>query len=64
VNWEKLREEIEQFGIKNTRVVAVMPLHPPARLMTVVTDGIEPCRDMYLERSDHPKSKYYGRSKK
>ena len=60
MNWEALREAIKNEEFKFSSMVAVMPRHPPARIMTAHTDGIEPLRGpMAMVRTLSPKSKYY-----
>lgn len=57
LDWDALRAAIDtQGGIRNTRMMGELPLHPPIRLLRSVADGIEPLRhyESARELSDGP----------
>jgi ribonucleotide reductase alpha subunit len=56
--WSRLAAEIKAQGVSNSTVLAVMPRHEPARIMTSSCEGIYPVWEMRPSKT--PKSKYYG----
>lgn len=43
-DWEALRAEMAKHPIRSTYYVTIPPSHPPERIITGCTDGIEPIR--------------------
>lgn len=41
-DWKALRAEMEKHPIRSTYYVTTPPRHPPERIITGCTDGIEP----------------------
>lgn len=54
MDWEGLAEKIKNSGIRNKTIVAVMPQHPPMRLLSGFTEGIHPTKEYFhiLKESD------------
>lgn len=48
-DWDKVREQVEANGdIRNTHLVAEMPRHPPARVLTGSTEGVYPLKNEFF----------------
>jgi ribonucleoside-diphosphate reductase alpha chain len=51
--WQKLREELKQYGIRNTTLMAVMPAETSAQISNA-TNGVEPPRSyVSVKQSKH-----------
>lgn len=51
MDWKNLSIKLKskmRHKLTNKTIVAVMPTHPPARIMTSFAEGIYPTREMFL----------------
>lgn len=52
LDWSMLSKELALHGgVRNRVLVAEMPMHPPIRLMSSISDGIYPVRSLLTLRS-------------
>lgn len=54
VDWSKVFFDEPMLKITHTHMVAEMPRHPPARLLTAHTEGIEPLREHFTQIRQKP----------
>lgn len=52
-NWNLLREEMRRVAVAHVTMVAELPQHPPSRLITGTTQGIEPIRKQRTSNVSH-----------
>jgi hypothetical protein len=52
IDWAKLNEKIKGNMPKHTTLVAVMPQHPPIRIMSNLIEGVYPLKEMFLFPKD------------
>lgn len=47
IDWESLAEKMKDIRIKHSKVMAVMPSHPPIRILSNMAEGIYPIKEMF-----------------
>jgi hypothetical protein len=55
IDWTSLNEKFKEHMPRNKTLIAVMPQHPPIRLLSNLTEGIYPPREMFFFKKNKNK---------